>query len=102
MSLHEDIVADFPDAFLNSDDFAIKGIYTPFDSIPYAVNVIIDLSVQRIGFESSIAVEHDEITFSKKDIPCPKRGDRFTDGINEYEFISRISDDGQMATWLVK
>jgi hypothetical protein len=71
-------------------------------SVVMRVEAAVERGVQRVGFESQASVEHDEITFLKADIPCPKRGDTFSDGANTFEFISRITDDDNMSTWLVK
>jgi hypothetical protein len=79
------------------------GTYAAADgSIVMGINAAIDHGVQRIGFESQVAAEHDEITFLKVDIPEPKRGDTFADGIGTFEFVSRITDDDKFSTWLVK
>jgi hypothetical protein len=102
MSLREDMASELSGVFFDPDDFATKGLYTSISGAVATVNVIIDLSVQRDGFESQVAVDHDEITFAKADICDPKRGDTFDDGTYSVEFVSRITDDEQTSIWLVK
>jgi hypothetical protein len=102
MSLREDMATELSGVFFDPDDFATQGLYTSISGAVATVNVIIDLSVQRDGFESQVAVDHDEITFAKSDICEPKRGDTFDDGTYSVEFVSRITDDEQTSIWLVK
>ena len=65
------------------------------------IEATIDKSVQRLGLESSVSLNHDEITFLKSDISNPRRGDTFNDGSDTYTFVSELVDDDQIPVWLV-
>ena len=83
-------------------EFFDSGVYTPSVGIPIPdLQASIDKGVQRLGFDSSVAVKHDEITFLKTDVPNAKRGDTFNDGVDTFTFVSVIFDDGQIPVWLV-
>ena len=82
-------------------EFFDEGIYTSC-SLTTKVKATIDKGVQRFGIESSLSLEHDEITFLKLDIPNPQRDDTFFDGVDTFTFISAIIDDNHVVIWLVK
>lgn len=82
--------------------FGAYGIYTSIVGITVDLKAVIEKGVVRVGFDSELATEHDEIAFRSSDIYNPMRGDTFYDGVDTYEFVSVISDDGQCPVWLVK
>ena len=86
----------------DDDEHATAVTYTPLVGSPTTINVIIDLSVARIGFDSEINTTHDEVTFMDADIATPKRGDTVAFGSTTHVFVSEIEDDGIISSWLVK
>lgn len=82
-------------------EFFDEGLYSSCSGT-VKTNAAIDKGVQRFGIESSLSLDHDEITFLKTDIPNPKRDDTYFDGTDTFTFISAIIDDDQVAIWLVK
>ena len=89
-------------SFFNTDEFATSVIYTSVFGISVSVDVIIVTGVTRIGFDSEISVNHDEVTFKNSDITDPKRNDAFDAAGTIYTMISEIANDGITSIWLVK
>lgn len=85
------------------DEFFDAGTYTPLGGAAVPdIEAALDHGVTRVGFGSQVDVEHDELTFLKEDIPNPQRGDTYFDGTVTVELVSQITDDEQVAIWLVK
>lgn len=76
-------------------------IYTPLVGSQTTVNVAIRRGIRRVGFESRLDEQHDEVAFLIQDIATPKRGDTINDGSTTWEIISSIQDDDITGLWIM-
>lgn len=75
--------------------------YTPVTGATSTINVALARGIQRVGFESDVMAQHDEVSFLTADVATPKRGDTIYDGTYTYTFVSPITNNGVVAIWVV-
>jgi len=102
LSLLDNIDSDLTANYFNENEFARLGTYIPVSGAPAQVRGMIDEGIQRIGFDSELSQSHTEFHFLKNEIASPARNDTWLVDSVTYTLVSPISDDGDVATWLVK